>query len=112
MRIACTGVAYTRHTAFRAPHAEKILLFDLMPVVAVGNRERLLRVMSCLHQINALAKDLGGMCYPVGGLRYTPRDWKEHFGSQWDVLVALKQRYDPEMILGPGPGIFQGRDPG
>jgi FAD/FMN-containing dehydrogenase len=97
-------------TAFRAPEADKLLLFDLMPVVSAGDHARLERVMECLRRTSQVAEDLGGMCYPVGGLRYTPEDWKRHFAPDWENLLSLKKRYDPAMILGPGPAIFRPSD--
>jgi FAD/FMN-containing dehydrogenase len=97
-------------TEFHAPAAEKVLLFDLMPVIAVDDQGRLARVMECLRRTNQFAQELGGMCYPVGGLRYAPEDWKRHFAANWSNLLALKRRYDPSLILGPGPAIFQPSD--
>ncbi|KAF5821297.1 putative cytokinin dehydrogenase [Helianthus annuus] len=37
----------------------------------------------------------------------TQEEWKKHFGSQWEVFVRRKFRYDPLAILTPGQRIFQ-----
>jgi len=97
-------------TAFRAPSGEDLLLFDLMPVISTQDPARLKRVIECLRRTQEVAQGLGGMCYPVGGLRYTPQDWRRHFGEDWPALRELKKAYDPALILSPGPAIFQPSD--
>lgn len=52
------------------------------------------------------ARQLGGVRYPIGSIPFTPDDWADHYGDRWPELVALKQRYDPDGILTPGPGVF------
>lgn len=51
-------------------------------------------------------RDLGGFQYPVGSIPTTAADWRAHFGPDWPVLAAARQRYDPRGILTPGQGIF------
>lgn len=53
------------------------------------------------------ARDLGGYRYPIGSIPFSQNDWMQHFGSKWDKLVSLKQKYDPDNILTPGQGIFR-----
>lgn len=48
----------------------------------------------------------GASLYPIGSVPFTPRDWREHFGDSWPEFRAAKDRYDPDRILAPGPGIF------
>lgn len=93
-------------TAFRAPAAPGLLLFDLMPIVAADDAARLARVIECLRETYRFARTLGGMCYPVGALRFTREDWQRHFGGSWEPLRELKRRYDPHAILAPGVGMF------
>ena len=50
----------------------------------------------------------GGVLYPIGSLRRTPRDWITHYGDKWPPFRAAKGRYDPSNVLTPGPGIFDG----
>ncbi|GLJ32493.1 hypothetical protein SUGI_0653670 [Cryptomeria japonica] len=33
--------------------------------------------------------------------------WKNHFGSKWEMFVQRKARYDPLNVLGPGQRIFK-----
>ncbi|MEU6083155.1 FAD-binding protein [Streptomyces sp. NPDC047108] len=48
----------------------------------------------------------GGVLYPIGSVRYTARDWRQHYGEMWPAFRAAKRRYDPGNVLTPGPGIF------
>ncbi|MEP6713988.1 MAG: FAD-binding protein [Terriglobia bacterium] len=97
-------------TAFQAPTGENLMLFDLMPVIGLDDGARLERVMECLRRTDEFASSLGGMCYPVGGLRYSSADWKRHFGSRWPQLLALKKRYDPDLRFGRAVSMFEPSD--
>jgi hypothetical protein len=94
-------------TSFRAPSNKESFLFDVMPVVSLSDTMRRKRVLKCLRKINQLAYELGGMCYPVGALRYTHADWRQHFGSHWRELSRLKKIYDPSRILTRSAAIFE-----
>ncbi|WP_083383757.1 hypothetical protein [Allokutzneria albata] len=48
-------------------------------------------------------RGLGGKTYPIGGQRYGPDEWREHYGDTWDDVVRAKKLYDPARILTPGP---------
>ena len=49
---------------------------------------------------------MGGTRYPIGTLPFDRRDWRQQYGDDYDVFKRLKQRFDPDGILTPGPGIF------
>lgn len=48
----------------------------------------------------------GGTRYPVGSVRFTPADWRDHFGEAWPLLTEAKHRYDPRNLLTPGQNVF------
>jgi FAD/FMN-containing dehydrogenase len=48
----------------------------------------------------------GATRYPIGSIDSTQEDWRIQYGESWPVLVSLKRRYDPGLILTHGPGIF------
>lgn len=52
------------------------------------------------------ARRMGGTRYPIGTLSFDRRDWKQQYGADYDDFRRLKQRFDPDGILTPGPGIF------
>ena len=56
------------------------------------------------------SRELGCMFYPICSIRVSPQEFREQYGPQWEAFAAAKQRYDPEKILGPGPGIFDPMD--
>ncbi|CAK9875407.1 unnamed protein product [Sphagnum jensenii] len=52
------------------------------------------------------------MCHDISCKQYfptynNPAQWEQHFGSQWQNIVELKQTFDPHAILAPGQNIFQ-----
>ncbi len=52
------------------------------------------------------------MCHDISCKQYfptynNPAQWEQHFGSQWQNFVELKQTFDPHAILAPGQNIFQ-----
>ncbi|MET0235485.1 MAG: FAD-binding protein [Kibdelosporangium sp.] len=50
---------------------------------------------------------LGGKRYIIGAVPgMDSGQWRRHFGTNWDFLVASKRRYDPDSILAPGQGFF------
>lgn len=95
-----------------AGDSEWVYLFTVMtagPPEAGGEfAERMLRRNRRFYE---RARDLGGVRYPIGSVPFTPDDWRDHYGDRWPHLVALKQRYDPDGILTPGPGVFSRRHP-
>lgn len=48
----------------------------------------------------------GGVLYPVGTVPFAQDDWRLHYGEKWTSFAAAKNRFDPNRILTPGPGIF------
>ncbi|AFU02203.1 FAD-binding protein [Nocardia brasiliensis] len=50
-------------------------------------------------------KQYGAVLYPIGSLRRTAQDWRDHYGDRWPAFSAAKKRFDPRGILAPGLGI-------
>lgn len=48
---------------------------------------------------------IGGICYPIGAIPLSERDWTVHFGPEHERLLEAKTKYDPDAVLTPGPGI-------
>ncbi|MFL1436325.1 FAD-binding protein [Nocardiopsis protaetiae] len=48
----------------------------------------------------------GGVLYPIGSVEMTESEWRDHYGDAWDGFRAAKERYDPDHVLTPGPGVF------
>ena len=49
-----------------------------------------------------LSVAMGGKRYLSGFVAFTPGEWREHFGPQWEPFVAAKRRWDPDGVLNPG----------
>lgn len=58
------------------------------------------------HRLFSRAREVGGVRYPIDSIPFTRSDWTAHYGSRWADVVRRKQRYDPDNVLTPGPGIF------
>lgn len=54
---------------------------------------------STLHQFQKVLPRY----YPIGGVPYP---WKQHYGTSWDNVRQLKCKYDPDIVLGSGVGVF------
>jgi cytokinin dehydrogenase len=91
----------------RVPDEHTVFLFSLLrtaaPDTGALGTGPLLAANSALY---GEARDLGGYQYPIGSIRTTPADWRAHFGPEWPLLAAARQRYDPSGNLTPGQGIF------
>jgi cytokinin dehydrogenase len=96
---------------FRVPPGDGngwVYLFDILtasstpdpgPTFASDMRDR-------NNQLFQLARQFGGVRYPIGSLDFTGTDWMTHYGDRWTDLQRRKRRFDPDNILTPGPGIF------
>ncbi|OZM73525.1 hypothetical protein CFN78_08245 [Amycolatopsis antarctica] len=48
----------------------------------------------------------GATQYPISPPTFTAAEWREHYGTHWDTLAAVKDRTDPDRILTPGTGMW------
>jgi cytokinin dehydrogenase len=70
-------------------------------------QERVIQQM--LHhnrELFELNRQLGGRHYSISTIELPESDWSRHFGDRWQWLSTMKERFGPDHILGPGPGIF------
>jgi FAD/FMN-containing dehydrogenase len=90
---------------FRAPREEHAFGFSILRFSPYDPDviERILDYNRMLYDKN---RDLGGSHYPISALRLSAKDWRRHYGSQWDELLAAKRRYDPDNLLAGGPDMF------
>ena len=50
---------------------------------------------------------VGGKVYPPFAPVQSREEWREHYGPElWARLTAARERYDPDGVLSPGPGLF------
>ena len=53
------------------------------------------------------ARDVGGTRYPIGSVTFSHADWVRQYGDRFAEFRRLKDKFDPDRILTPGPGIFR-----
>lgn len=89
----------------RVPDEDYFVLLDILrtapPDPAAVNA--ILQQNRALYDQN---KALGGTQYTISALQLSPHDWKKHFQPKWGGLVSAKHKYDPDNVLGAGPGVF------
>lgn len=84
---------------FMRPEAENLIGFGVLPAIPPRFWERARPMLENLSRLSTL---MGGKRYLSGYIDWSPEEWREHFGDQWDSLLALKRKYDPDSILNPG----------
>jgi cytokinin dehydrogenase len=89
----------SRSKSFMVPAGENLVGFGLLPAIP----QKFWGEMSeRLENVSRMMILFGAKRYLSGWVNFTPEEWKEHFGERWSELVALKRRYDPDLILNPG----------
>ncbi|MEU4247165.1 hypothetical protein AB0F15_07130 [Amycolatopsis sp. NPDC026612] len=58
------------------------------------------------EKLSHRARSLGAVQYLVGSVPMRPADWTVHFGPTWPLAAPAKHHYDPDDVLGSGPGVF------
>jgi cytokinin dehydrogenase len=90
---------------FRVPDEEYFVLVDILRTAPPDPAavDAILQLNRALYDQN---KALGGTQYTISALQLSPHDWKKHFQPAWGKLVSAKHKYDPDNVLGAGPGVF------
>ena len=69
-----------------------------------GAAEQLVEANRTIYQ---RVRDAGGTLYPASAaFPLSPAEWRDHFGPAYGLLRETKERFDPDMLLTPGYGIF------
>jgi cytokinin dehydrogenase len=84
---------------FMHPQEEYLIGFGILPAVPPKMWDQ---VQPRLDAASDLSIAMGGKRYLSGYIRFTPEQWREHFGERWEGFCAVKRRYDPEGRLNPG----------
>ncbi len=93
----------------RIPEGDEwFFLFDILTAAAAPGPDPAFqaRMLGRNRRLFDKARRMGGFRYPIGAIEFDHEDWVRHYGDEWATLVELKQRFDPDGILTPGPGIF------
>lgn len=95
---------------FRVPNqGEYVYLFDILTASSVPNDPDpafVARMLARNRRLFEKARALGGTRYPIGALEFNQQDWRRQYDGAWQDFKEAKRRFDPDLILSPGPGIF------
>ncbi len=94
---------------FRVPSGgEYVWLFDVLTSsTAPGpDPEFVTQMLSRNRSWFEQARAIGGTRYPIGSLEFSHQDWAIQYGDVFEAFKRAKHRFDPDMLLAPGPGIF------
>lgn len=94
---------------FRVPdQTQWVYLFDILNDSGSPgpNSTFLARMLNRNSTLWEKAKAAGGTRYPIGTMQFTHDDWVQHYGAAWPTFRDMKNRFDPDRLLTPGPGIF------
>jgi cytokinin dehydrogenase len=85
-----------------------VFLFDILTANAILGPDAgfQARMLERNRRLFDKARRAGGTRYSIGSIEFDKRDWKLQYGADYVQLKALKQRFDPDGILTPGPGVF------
>ena len=85
---------------FMHPPGKFVMGWGILPAVPP---QFLDQALGQLEMASELAIAYGGKRYLSGYITFdTPERWAAHFGDKWPLVVAGKQRFDPDGILSPG----------
>jgi FAD/FMN-containing dehydrogenase len=104
-RFAVYRRAPIRRPLSRVPDDDLIFRFQLSrnPPEGSPDVDSLLAMNRVLFE---RARDFGGTRMTWATIPFRPDDWAAHYGEVWPMFRDAKQRFDPNHVLTPGPGIF------
>jgi cytokinin dehydrogenase len=96
-----------RRPLFRMPDGRLAISLWLLRSVPASDERGFDALMSSSRVFMDRMRATGGKCYPPYGLVASSSEWQEHYGPDvWPRFLRAKQRFDPNHVLTPGPGIF------
>ena len=85
---------------FMHPEGEYVMGWGILPGVP---HEYLERALANLDMASELSIHYGGKRYLSGYVTFdTAEKWANHYGDQWERVLAAKKRFDPDRVLSPG----------
>ncbi|EHR49463.1 FAD/FMN-dependent dehydrogenase [Saccharomonospora marina XMU15] len=93
----------------RVPATDLVWLFAILRTGSTYDPCANLRMVELNTALYERVKELGGTLYPASALPMTAKDWRDHFGDDWQTLEVAKHVYDPAGVLTPGQCVFTAR---
>jgi cytokinin dehydrogenase len=84
---------------FMRPAGDFVMGFGILPAVP---KQFVNEALPRLNMASQAAVMMGGKRYLSGWIPFDAAQWKAHYGDKWDMIHALKKKYDPQSLLNPG----------
>lgn len=88
------------------PEDDLCYAFNLVRIPTTSDAAEANRMMQANRAIYERVRAAGGTLYPVSAFPMTMRDWRRHFGANWERLRDAKRNFDPGHSLTPGYEVF------
>lgn len=95
-----------RRRFVQTPDEEICYLVGILWTAPPDDRSAIEAQVAANRALFEQARELGGVHYPIGSIPFSPADWRQHFGADWQRFRGQKARYDPRQVLTPGQRIF------
>lgn len=93
----------------RVPATDLVWLFAILRTARPYDAGGIARMIERNAALYERSKVSGGTLYPASTVPMTVKDWKDHFGDDWQTLEIAKHVYDPAGVLTPGQCVFTAR---
>jgi cytokinin dehydrogenase len=84
---------------FMRPTGDFVMGFGILPAVP---KQFVNEALPRLNMASQAAIMMGGKRYLSGWISFDAAQWKAHYGDEWEIVKALKKKYDPRGLLNPG----------
>lgn len=84
---------------FMRPESDFLMGFGILPAVPKHLVGDALPRLNLASQASVM---MGGKRYLSGWISFDAAQWRAHFGSKWETVLAMKKKFDPHRVLNSG----------
>ena len=84
---------------FMRPQSEFLMGFGILPAVPMHLVGDALPRLNLASQASVM---MGGKRYLSGWISFDAAQWRAHYGSKWETVLAMKKKFDPLRVLNSG----------
>lgn len=84
---------------FMRPESDFLMGFGILPAVPKHLVGDALPRLNLASQASVM---MGGKRYLSGWIAFDAAQWRAHYGSKWETVLAMKKKFDPHRVLNSG----------